>query len=47
MPARSPLPDVAIPHQDIWGFLFERKDREFPDDKGEPLALTVYLSQSN
>ncbi|KAI9663535.1 MAG: hypothetical protein M1831_002544 [Alyxoria varia] len=44
MPARSPLPDVAIPHQDIWGFLFERKDREFPDDK--VIFLDPYTNRS-
>ena len=33
MPTKSPYPDVKIPNVDLWGLLFERKDREFSDDK--------------
>ncbi|TKA76907.1 hypothetical protein B0A49_02742 [Cryomyces minteri] len=33
MPTKSSYPDVEIPDTDIWGFLFERKDRPYPDDK--------------
>ncbi|KAK5020342.1 hypothetical protein LTR16_000960 [Cryomyces antarcticus] len=33
MPTKSSYPDVEIPDKDIWGFLFERKDRPYPDDK--------------
>ncbi|PGH27871.1 hypothetical protein AJ80_00421 [Polytolypa hystricis UAMH7299] len=33
MPAKSPYPSVEIPDVDLWQFLFERKDRPFPDDK--------------
>ncbi|EED21683.1 phenylacetyl-CoA ligase, putative [Talaromyces stipitatus ATCC 10500] len=33
MPVKSPYPDFEIPDVDIWSFLFERKDRAFPDDK--------------
>ncbi|KAL8749492.1 MAG: hypothetical protein Q9199_007648 [Rusavskia elegans] len=33
MPTESSYPPVDIPPIDIWGLLFERKDREFPDDK--------------
>ncbi|KAF2405502.1 4-coumarate-CoA ligase-like protein [Trichodelitschia bisporula] len=33
MPVSSTLPPVEVPQQDIWAFLFERKDREYPDDK--------------
>ncbi len=35
MPTESLYPKIEIPNQDIWGFLFERKDRPFPDDKSE------------
>jgi 4-coumarate--CoA ligase len=34
MPTESLLPRINVPDVDIWTFLFERKDREFPDDKG-------------
>ena len=34
MPAESLYPRIDIPNVDIWELLFERKDREFPDDKG-------------
>lgn len=37
MPTDSPFPSIDIPNVDIWGFLFERKDRKFPGDKGESL----------
>ena len=38
MPTESQYPSISIPNQDIWGFLFERKDgpfpgKPFPDDK--------------
>ncbi|KAL8727106.1 MAG: hypothetical protein Q9166_006293 [cf. Caloplaca sp. 2 TL-2023] len=33
MPTESTYPPIAIPNVDIWGLLFERKDRPFPDDK--------------
>lgn len=33
MPTQSPYPPIDIPHVDLWEFLFERTDREFPDDK--------------
>ncbi|KAF2141881.1 uncharacterized protein K452DRAFT_358948 [Aplosporella prunicola CBS 121167] len=33
MPTQSPYPPLQIPDVDIWSFLFERKDRPFPDDK--------------
>ncbi|KAF1973960.1 4-coumarate-CoA ligase-like protein [Bimuria novae-zelandiae CBS 107.79] len=33
MPTKSSYPDVPIPDVDIWGLLFERKDKPFPDDK--------------
>lgn len=33
MPTESLLPRIDVPNVDLWTFLFERKDREFPDDK--------------
>jgi 4-coumarate--CoA ligase len=33
MPTRSPFPDVEIPDVDLWGLMFDRKDRDFSDDK--------------
>ena len=38
MPTESLYPKLTIPNQDIWSFLFERRngefpDRPFPDDK--------------
>ncbi|PYH63316.1 acyl--CoA ligase [Aspergillus vadensis CBS 113365] len=33
MPVSSRYPPVDIPDLDIWSFLFERKDKPFPDDK--------------
>jgi hypothetical protein len=34
MPVKSSYPDLTIPNVDLWSFMFERKDRPFPDDKG-------------
>ncbi|KAI4241871.1 MAG: hypothetical protein L6R40_004270 [Gallowayella cf. fulva] len=33
MPTESTYPSIDIPDVDVWGLLFERKDRPFPDDK--------------
>lgn len=33
MPTESYLPPIEFPNTDIWGFLFERKDKPYPDDK--------------
>ncbi|CZR51084.1 probable 4-coumarate-CoA ligase 2 [Phialocephala subalpina] len=33
MPTESTYPQLDVPNVDLWTFLFERKDREFPDDK--------------
>ncbi|KAJ5614148.1 hypothetical protein N7528_007802 [Penicillium herquei] len=33
MPVASNYPLIDIPNVDLWTFLFERKDRPFPDDK--------------
>jgi len=34
MPAKSPFPDIEIPNVDLWGLMFERKEKDFPDSKG-------------
>lgn len=40
MPTKSLYPPIDIPNVDLWTFLFERKDRPFPDDKSwSPPAL--------
>jgi len=39
MPVASKFPSFELPTQDIFNFLFERKDREYPDDKGKILFL--------
>ncbi|KAF4310233.1 AMP-dependent synthetase/ligase [Botryosphaeria dothidea] len=33
MPTPSPYPSIDVPNIDIWAFLFERKDKPYPDDK--------------
>ncbi|OBT73922.1 hypothetical protein VF21_07464 [Pseudogymnoascus sp. 05NY08] len=33
MPVSSTFPSIEIPNVDLWTFLFERKDRPYPDDK--------------
>ncbi|MCJ1319423.1 hypothetical protein MMC15_004759 [Xylographa vitiligo] len=33
MPSKSLYPDVEIPNVDLFGLMFERKDRPYPDDK--------------
>lgn len=33
MPSESKYPQVPIPATDLWNFLFERKDKPYPDDK--------------
>lgn len=38
MPTESTYPSIDIPDVDVWGLLFERKDRPFPDDKGISLS---------
>jgi hypothetical protein len=40
------FPDIDIPNVDVWGLLFERKDKDFPDDKGQPFpCCTTFLIQ--
>ncbi|TVY82768.1 putative 4-coumarate--CoA ligase [Lachnellula suecica] len=34
MPTKSRFPDIDVPNVDLWTFLFERKSKPFPDDKG-------------
>ncbi|KAI5359799.1 putative AMP-dependent synthetase/ligase, AMP-binding, AMP-binding enzyme domain, ANL [Septoria linicola] len=41
MPTKSSFPDVTIPNVDIWAFMFDRKDRDFADDK------IIYRSATN
>lgn len=46
MPVKSTYPDFEIPNVDIWSFMFERKDRPFPEDKGTwhiIIAVTLLL----
>lgn len=33
MPSKSPKPSFEVPKEDIWGFMFERKNLPFPEDK--------------
>ena len=41
MPTDSFYPSFEVPDVGIWDFLFERKDRDFPDDKGEHAPRTL------
>jgi 4-coumarate--CoA ligase len=34
MVSRSSFPDVEIPNVDLWGLMFDRKEKDFPDSKG-------------
>jgi len=43
MPTDSTYDKLDIPNVDLWTFLFERKDREYPDDKGVLHSIS-YLS---
>ena len=42
MPTESTFPRLDIPDVDLWTFLFERKDREYPDDKGTQLHSSTF-----
>jgi len=44
MPFKSTFPDVEIPNVGIWDFLFENKQREFPDD--QVILLDPYSKRS-
>ncbi|KAF4614402.1 hypothetical protein G7Y89_g15334 [Cudoniella acicularis] len=47
MPTKSAYPELDVPNVDLWTFLFERKDRQFPDDKGtqDPsrVGILIYI----
>ena len=43
MPTESSFASVDIPNVDLWGLMFERKDRGFSDDQGK-LPSTLSLS---
>ena len=45
MPTKSPYPDVEIPNIDLWTFLFERKDRPYPEDKGQYSKMIRHFNQ--
>lgn len=49
MPTKSPFPTFEVPKEDIWGFIFERKEKAFPDDKGiqHPFQLPLLNSTDN
>lgn len=32
MPVHSKYPPIVVPQQDVWNFVFDRRDRPFPDD---------------
>ena len=34
MPSLSPLPPVEVPNVNLFSFIFEQKDRNFPEDLG-------------
>ncbi|KAF2280861.1 4-coumarate-CoA ligase-like protein [Westerdykella ornata] len=44
MPTESQYPNVPIPDIDLWAFLFERKDKPFPDNK--VIYLDPYTNRS-
>ena len=43
MPTKSTYVDIDIPNVDIFTFLFENKDREYPDDKGILVPFAMRL----
>lgn len=40
MVIKSLLPDLHLPEVDLWTYLFEKKNKQFPDDKG--IAKTLH-----
>lgn len=44
MPTKSTYVDLDIPNVDIFTFLFERKDREYPDEKG--MCIPWYMIEA-
>lgn len=47
MPTESTYPRIDIPDVDIWTLLFEKKDREFPNDKGGFFTFAANLADAN
>lgn len=47
MPTKSTYVDLDIPNVDIFTFLFERKDRKYPDDKGMSLLWVMVRMLAN
>lgn len=43
MPVQSTHPSFEVPKEDIWAFLFERKDRAYPDNKGTAVSQLVVV----
>lgn len=41
MPVESAFPSFEVPTEDIWKFLFERKEKPFGDDQGKAASMTV------
>jgi hypothetical protein len=40
MPVNSKYPPIEVPKQDLYNFIFDRKDRPFPDSHGLfPLSM--------
>lgn len=52
MPIESSHPPLKIPNVDLWRFLFERQDREYPDNKGSqpvypsPVRVSAELTET-
>ena len=42
-PTESTFGNIDIPNVDLWAFLMERKDKEFPDDKGRACIRFLYI----
>lgn len=47
MPTESTYPPIDIPDVDIWAYMFERKDREYPEDKGLSGPQTLQFLHSS
>jgi len=41
MPIESTHPPITVPPVDVYTFLFDRSDREFPDDHGELSKIAI------
>ena len=42
MTIESAHPPITVPQVDLWEFLFEQPDREYPDEHGELEALCTF-----